>query len=359
MALCPRKHTRQMFLTAFLGTILLQGDVVTRFKKTLGFNREYERFVVICPQTATVYWTKPGALPPGTTKAGLPGRHEVNPETLESWARTCQDCKYDKLVGVMPATSKHVPEKHREQAFVLVTETTELVLAAKDAAKQRSWLAAAHSILGRARDALMLAGVKAVEESLGQASEKILDAKAMEEAAAAAKAKAEEEADAARVAAAAEAAAAKAKAEAEILAAKQRAEADAEAARAEAAAEAAAAKAAASAELQEAQKQLDKAIKEHGGERLELKEPRGDEHEVPVPECLPGQAGSRGRLAVLAQALDLCIPDKCADSWRRPLQSASSASRITSALMMVWSARPSPTRTSFATVASWRQCSRP
>lgn len=326
MAPCPRRHALQMYLTEYFGIALLQGDVVTRFKKTLGFNREYERFVVICPQTATVYWTKPEALPPGTTKTvtvpvsqngeGLPCRHEVNPETLESWARTCQDCKHDKLVGVLPATSKHVPEKHREQAFVLVAETTELVLVAKDAVTKRSWLAAAHAILGREREALMLAGVKAVEESLGQASEKILDAKAMEVAAAAAKARAEKQAEAARVAAAAEAAAAKAEAEAEILAAKQRAEAEAHEARAEAAAEAAAAKAAAGAELLAAQKQLDKAIKEYGGERLELKEPRGDS----TMRLWLGVAW-RWRVschAVLAQALDIRIPDKCADSLGRP-----------------------------------------
>ena len=244
---------------------LLKGQIVTRFKKTLGFSREFERFVAVCPQTAKVYWTRqrPEALP------------QVDAENLDAWARTCQDCKHDKLVGVLPATAKHVADKHRERTLVLVTETTELVLAVKDDEAQRSWLSACHSILGRARDALLLAGVKAVETSRGKAEEKIADARAMEEAAAAAKAQAEDDAEAARLAASAEAAAAKAFAEAEVLAAQHRADAEAEQARAAAAEEAAAAKAAAEAELLDAQKQLDRAIKEHGGEKLQLREARG------------------------------------------------------------------------------------
>ena len=133
-----------------------------------------------------------------------------------------------------------------------MTETTELVLVVEDEEAQRGWLAACSCIIGRARDALLLAGVKALDDKTGAAEAEIVQAKAMQASAAAVKAGLEQDA----------------------IAAKKMAEQEAAAIKAAAEAQAAEAKAAAEAELYEGQKQLDIAIKEYGGEKLRLKEAR-------------------------------------------------------------------------------------
>ena len=242
------------------------GRAVTRFKKTLGFSRGVERFVAVCPQSATVYWTrtaKPDPLP-----------SDMHCPTLAEWADKIGDCKRDKLVGAVPATSKHVANKHRERALVLVTETTELVLAVDSGEDQRAWLAGCHSILGRVHDAQLLAGVKAAEECRGQAELKLAGAKAMEAAAAAAKAQAAAQAEASAAESLAAAARVREKAEAEVLAAKERAAGAGAAARAAAAAAAATAKAVVEAELLAGKMQLDEVKRASGGEKMQLPEPR-------------------------------------------------------------------------------------
>eukprot|EP00961_Rhodomonas_salina_P183304 2474198-Rhodomonas_salina.1 len=205
------------------------GTTMTKCTDFLFTTRELERYVAVCPHSARVYLMKP------PTKFWAASSPEERPgpvlgimdaATFGVEIAKLPAYKSDQLVGAIPATSKHVDKRHRERAFMLITETNEMTLLVEDAEARRNWLAACSAILGRSRDAMVLTSVKAIEEKKATAQEQIAEAEALQEATAAAKQKAEEEGEAAKRRAQAEAAAAKAAAEAEAKAAKEHAEAE-------------------------------------------------------------------------------------------------------------------------------------
>ena len=128
--------------------------------------------------------------------------------------------------------------------------------------------------LVQSRDAMLLAGIRAVEDKKAKAEAQLTGAEKMEAAAADARVKAEKDFLICREIVKIETAAARQLYSDKAAAAEKMAEDAAAAAKAAAQQETAAAKAEAAAELQEGQKQLDKAIKAHGGSRLELQQVR-------------------------------------------------------------------------------------
>ena len=94
---------------------------------------------------------------------------------------------------MMPAATQ-VPAKYRERVFVVATEERDLVVVAESVEQQRVWLTACYYIVGRLRDAHVLAGIRAMAEAELEANVQREQATKREQAAEEAKQRAETEA---------------------------------------------------------------------------------------------------------------------------------------------------------------------
>ena len=239
-------------LEAYLATVQVGATLTKLSDGKLYGKRESERYVAVCPHTSRVFWMKPPNMLWASDDAERPdpARGTVDEEVFQLQVAKLAEYKSDTLVGVLPATQKHVSEKYRERAFLLAMEQNELLLVAQDPEARRVWVAACSAVSGRMTAALLGAGMQAVESRKAraqakedQAQAKVDDLANAEAEAVRAKLRAEEEGEAAKKQALAEGAAARAAAQAEADAAKARAQAEADAAKARAQAEADAAKA--------------------------------------------------------------------------------------------------------------------